>query len=57
MALSSTPSASTPAPPAALPGIELLPGRPPTLRTPPVTDPAEWAGAHRDALQIGRAHV
>ena len=55
MALSSTPSTSTPAPPAALPGIELLPGRPPALRTPPVTDPAEWAGVHRDALRAAVA--
>lgn len=52
MARSSASSASTPVLQAALPtGVELLPGRPPTLRTPPVTDPAEWAGVHRDALR------
>ncbi|MFI1356589.1 TauD/TfdA family dioxygenase [Streptomyces sp. NPDC020898] len=54
MSLSSTPSTSASTPSAALP-VELLPGRPPTLQVPAVTEPAEWAGAHRDALRAAVA--
>lgn len=44
-------ASSSSAAPAVLPGIELLPGKPPLLRMAPPDDTAAWAAAHRDALR------